>query len=83
MRKILPCRFKQGFGVFNILTAHKCSDTGLFRLLSMSAFCSLKFQKEITSEARLFFTNNSKFYVESGKAERNWPNIFEFGDNCI
>ena len=83
MRKILPCRFNQGFGVFKILTVNKCCDTGLFRLLSQPAFCSLKFQKEITSEARLPFTHYSKFYVHSGKAERNWANIFGFGDNCI
>ena len=55
MRKILPCRFKESFGPFNMLTVHKCSDTGLFRHLSNPAFCSLQFEKEITSEAHLFF----------------------------
>ena len=55
MRKLLPCRFKESFGLFNMLPVHKCSDTGLFRHLSNPAFCSLQFQKEITSEAHLFF----------------------------
>ena len=42
--KILPWRFKQCFGAFNMLTAHKRSDTQLFSQLSNAAFCSLKFQ---------------------------------------
>ena len=48
MTKILPCKFKQNFGAFNMLTVHKCSDTGLFRHLSNRAFCNLRFQKQIT-----------------------------------
>ena len=37
------CRLdlKQCFGAFNMLTAHKCSDTGIFRYLSNLAFYSL------------------------------------------
>ena len=38
-----------------MVTVHKCCDTGLFGHLSNSAFSSLLFQKEITSEAELFF----------------------------
>ena len=38
MTKILPCRFKQSFGPFNVLTVLKCSYTGLFQHLSNPAF---------------------------------------------
>ena len=55
MTKILPCRLMQCFGPFNMLSDHKCSDTRLFRHLNNPAFCSLWFQKEITSEAHLSF----------------------------
>ena len=41
MTKIVPCRFKESFGPFNMFTIHKCSDKGLFRDLSNPAFCSL------------------------------------------
>ena len=34
-------KFKQSFGRFNMLTVHKCSDTGLSRHLSNPAFSSL------------------------------------------
>ena len=40
MTKILPSRFNQFFGPFNMLTVYKCSDTGLFRHLSNPAFFS-------------------------------------------
>ena len=55
MKKKLRCRFKQFFGHFNMLTVHECSDTALFGKLSNPAFCTLEFQKQITSEAHLFF----------------------------
>ena len=55
MTKILPSRFKQCFGAFTMLTAHKGSDAGLFRHLSNPAFYPLQFQKQITSEAHIFF----------------------------
>ena len=61
MTKILPCRFKQSFGHFNMLTVHKCSDMGLFRHLSNHAFCSLKFHKRITSEVHRFFQSILNF----------------------
>ena len=44
-----------------MLTDHKCSDTGLFRHLSNPAFCSLQFQKQITSEAHIFYKTIQKF----------------------
>ena len=39
--KTLASWFKQCFGTLNMLTAHKCYDTGLFRHLSNPAFFSL------------------------------------------
>ena len=39
--KILQYSFKRYFGVFNILNAHRCYDTGVFRHLSSPAFCGL------------------------------------------
>ena len=41
LTKILPCRFRQCLGAFNMLTVETFSDTGLFRPLSNPAFCSL------------------------------------------
>ena len=61
MTKILPCRFKQCFGHFNLLTVHKCCDTGLFRHLSNPASCSPYFQKQVTSDSDLFFQSISNF----------------------
>ena len=54
-RKILACWFRRFFEPLNMLAAHKCSDTRLFRHLSNLAFCSLLFQNHITSETHLFF----------------------------
>ena len=61
MKKILPCGFKQCFGPFNMLAVHKRPDTGVFRHLSNPAFCSLLFQKQITSEAHLLFQSIPNF----------------------
>ena len=44
-----------------MLTAHKFSDTGLFRHLSNIAFYTLQFQKQITSEAHIFFQSIQNF----------------------
>ena len=44
---------KQSLGPFNMLTVHKCSDTGLFKDLNNPAFFTLEFEKEITSETHL------------------------------
>ena len=41
MTKIFPWTPKQFFAHFNMLTVHKCADTGLFSHLSNPAFCSL------------------------------------------
>ena len=61
MTKILPCGFKQCFGPFNLLTADRFSDAGLFRHLSNRTFSSLMFQKPITSEPYLFFESIENF----------------------
>ena len=61
MTKILQCRFKQSFGTFNLLTAYKCSDMGLFSDLSNTDFCGLEFHEQITSEAHLFFQSIQNF----------------------
>ena len=41
LTKILPYRFLQCFGAFNMLTVNKCSDTELCRQLSNPVFCNL------------------------------------------
>ena len=61
MTKRLPCRFKQSFGHFNMLTVHKCPDTGLFQYLSNPDICSLEFKKKITSEAHFVFQSIANF----------------------
>ena len=61
MTKILTWRYKQSFAHFNMLTVHKCAETGRFRHLSNSAFCSLWFHKKIFSEAHHFFESISNF----------------------
>ena len=83
MTKILSCRFKQIFRPFNMLTVHKFFDTEFFRHLSKPGCCSLWFQKQVTSEAHLFCSKYSRFYVDARNAEKNSEIIFWFGDNCI
>ena len=39
--KLLPLRFQECFGPFNILTVHKCSGTGIFKHLINHAASSL------------------------------------------
>ena len=82
MTKILPCRWKESFGHFNMLSVHKCSDRGIFGYISISAFCSLYFHKEGTSEAHVFFSKYSKFYVDFRNGGKNSENIF-FWNNSI
>ena len=53
MKKIVPCRFKQSFRPFDMLTVHKCSDMGLFTHLSNPAFGVYNFRKK--SPVRLIF----------------------------
>ena len=78
MIKIVPCRFKQSFGLFKMLTVHKFSVTGLFEHVSNTTICSLYFQKEITSEAHLFLKKYSKFDVDFRKAEKLEQIFFDF-----
>ena len=81
-RKILLCRFKQCFGAFNMFTAHKCFDTGLFKHLSNPAFCSLTFHKKMNSESHLFFQIIQNF-MWIWEMQREIEKIFRFLDNCI
>ena len=53
-----------------------------FGHLSIPA-CSLKFQKQITSKAHLFFQSISKLYVDFGNWEKSRANIFSFSVNSI
>ena len=74
-RKILLCRFKQCFGAFNMFTAHKCFDTGLFKHLSNPAFCSLTFHKKMNSESHLFFQIIQNF-MQIWEMQREIEKIF-------
>ena len=75
MKKILPCRFKQSFGPFNMFTVHKCSETGLFGHL-----LTLLFQSKISKRNNLwgwsFCAKYSKFYVDIGNVEKNQKILF-------
>ena len=61
MSKRLPCRFKHFFGPFKLLSVEKCSDLGLLRHLSNTAFCSLEFQKQISFEDHHFLQSIPDF----------------------
>ena len=51
--------------------------------LSKLAFCSLEFQKQITSKAHLFLKSIPNFMQIPQNAQKNWANIFWFGNMCI
>ena len=53
--KILPCRFKQPFGLLNMLAVHKCSVTGLFRHLNKLAFSVYNLRKKSPLRLIIFF----------------------------
>ena len=76
MTKILPCRFKQTFGSFNMFTIRRCSDSELFRHLSNAAFSSLQFHKEMTFEGHIVFQSIPNFYVHSGNAAKKLRILF-------
>ena len=57
MTKLLPCRFQQCFGTFNMLTDHKHSDTGLFRLLVTTLFEVYNFGNTSAMRLTSFFQN--------------------------
>ena len=52
-----------------MLTVHKYSDTGFFKLLSNTAFSSVSFQKQINSDDH-FFSGYSKFIYISEMMEK-------------
>ena len=82
MTKRLQSRYKQSFGPFNMLSVHKCPDTGLFTYLSNLLFPVNNFRKK--SPLRLiFFSKYCKFYVDSGNAAKSLENVCWFSDNCI
>ena len=83
MTKLLPWRFKQCFGHFNMLTQHKCSDAGLFRHLSNHDFCNLKFWQISQLWGSSLFSKSSKFDVDFRNVEKNQENILSFRENCI
>ena len=78
MAKILPCRFKQQFGAFNMLTTHKRSDTALFSHLSNATFWSLYFHKQITSEAHPFSQVIQNFIEVSEMKKKTQKKFFDF-----
>ena len=78
MTKVPLCRFKQCFGAFNMLTAHKCSGTGVFRHLINPAFCSLKLQKQIISEGLVFFQSIQIFMQFSEMHKEIQKMFFDF-----
>ena len=82
MTKILPRNFKERFGAFNMLTAHKYSNTSLFTLLSNPAFWSLEYQKN-NLWGSSFFRRYSKLYLDLGNTEKNRKFFFRVLDNCI
>ena len=61
-----------------MLTAHKCSDTGVFRHLINPAFCSLKFQKQIISEGLVFFQSIQIFMQFSEMHKEIQKMFFDF-----
>ena len=77
-QKFSRARFKQCFGPFNMLAVHKCSDTGLFRHFNNPVFCSLKFQKQITSEDHLLYQSIPNFRQISEMAEKVPIIFFDF-----
>ena len=54
MIKILPFRFKQSFGSFNMLTVHKWFDTGPFKSLVNPPFQVYNFGKKSPMRVILF-----------------------------
>ena len=79
--KVLLYRFHLGSGAFNMLTVEGSSKTGLLRRLSNPVFRSLWFQKYISYETHLFFSNSFKFDVYFRKKTKNYGESFNFLDN--
>ena len=58
-----------------MVTVQKGSDMRLFSHLKDRAFCCLQFQKQITSEAHLFFQSNPNF-MEIPERHKKFKKIF-------
>ena len=83
MTKILPWRLKQSFGPFNMLTVHKCSDTGFFGI-KVTPLCSVyNFRNKKSSEVHLIFRSIWNFMEIPEMQKKNSENIFWFCDNSI
>ena len=82
MTKILPCRFKQSFGPFNMLSVHKCPDTGLFTYLSNLLFPVYNLRNKSPMSV-IYFSKYCKFYVHSKNAAKSLEIVCSFWDNCI
>ena len=78
MTKILRGKFVHCVRPFNMLTAHKCSDTPLLGHLSNLGFCSLSFQKQITSEIHRFFQSIPNLMSILEMQKKNCESIFWF-----
>ena len=77
MTKLLPCRFKQFFGPFNMLAVHKCSDTGLLMHLSNHAFLVYNFVN--ASLMRLtFYVKMLKIWCRFRTIRKNFRKHFQF-----
>ena len=57
MTQVLPCRFQQRLGLFNMLTLQEYSETGLLRHLTKYDFASSNLGNTSAKKAHLFFQN--------------------------
>ena len=75
MRELLRCRWQQCFGLSNMMTVHKCSETGFFNHLNYHAFWSLYLRKHISYQAHLFFQNVQNL-MKISKIQKRIQKIF-------
>ena len=61
-----------------MVPARKCCDTGLLKQLINPSFCSLYFQKQITSEAHIFFPSIANFMSISEMQKKIQSGFFDF-----
>ena len=76
MKKILPCRFKQSFGPFNMLTVHKRSDAELFWVFKYFRSLQSIISQSNNVPGSSFFAKYCKFYVDLGNAEKKLEHLF-------
>ena len=73
---LLPWRFGQCLGRFNMLTVHMCFNTGLFRNSNNHAFYSVLFRKYIRYEAHLFFFKMFEMLCRFEKRKKDIDKMF-------